>query len=65
VRAKGEKPLEELELEVMTIDQPLEMNLEDPDWWFPVLEWLVEGKLPPPTRRRLSASPAEQKRSSS
>jgi hypothetical protein len=30
----------------MEIDQPPEMNLEDPDWRFPILEWLVEGKLP-------------------
>jgi hypothetical protein len=21
-------------------------HLEDPDWRFPILEWLVEGKLP-------------------
>jgi hypothetical protein len=31
----------------MAIDQPPEVNLEDPDWRFPILEWLVEGKLPP------------------
>jgi hypothetical protein len=30
----------------MAIDQPPEVNLEDPNWWFPILEWLVEGKLP-------------------
>jgi hypothetical protein len=30
----------------MAIDQPPEMNLEDPDWRFPILEWLVEGKFP-------------------
>jgi hypothetical protein len=30
----------------MEIDQPLEPNLEDPDWCFPILEWLVEGKVP-------------------
>jgi hypothetical protein len=30
----------------MAIDQPPEMNLEDPDWQFQILEWLVEGKLP-------------------
>jgi hypothetical protein len=29
----------------MAIDQPPEMNLEDPDWRFPILECLVEGKL--------------------
>jgi hypothetical protein len=31
----------------MGIDHPPELNLEDPDWRFPILEWLVEGKLPP------------------
>jgi ribonuclease HI len=31
VRAEGEKPPEESEPEVMTIDQPPEVNLEDPD----------------------------------
>jgi hypothetical protein len=31
----------------MVIDQPQEVNLEDPDWRLPILEWLVEGKLPP------------------
>jgi hypothetical protein len=30
----------------MAVDQPPELNLEDPDWWFPILKWLVEGKLP-------------------
>jgi hypothetical protein len=30
----------------MVIDEPPEVNLEDPDWRFPILEWLVEGKLP-------------------
>jgi hypothetical protein len=30
----------------MAIDQPPEVNLEDPDRRFPILEWLVEGKLP-------------------
>jgi hypothetical protein len=30
----------------MAVDQPPEPNLEDPDWRFPILEWLVEGKLP-------------------
>jgi hypothetical protein len=29
----------------MAIDEPPEVNLEDPDWRFPILEWLVEGKL--------------------
>jgi hypothetical protein len=46
VRAEGEKPPEEAEPEVMAVDQPPELNLEDPDWRFPILEWLVEGKLP-------------------
>jgi hypothetical protein len=46
VRAEGEKPPEESESEVMAIDQPPEVNLEDPDWQFPILKWLVEGKLP-------------------
>jgi transposase InsO family protein len=30
----------------MAIDELPEVNLEDPDWRFPILEWLVEGKLP-------------------
>jgi hypothetical protein len=30
----------------MVVDQPPEPNLKDPDWRFPILEWLVEGKLP-------------------
>jgi hypothetical protein len=46
VRTKGEKPLEGKEPEVMAIDQPPKLNLEDPDWQFPILERLVEGKLP-------------------
>jgi hypothetical protein len=46
VRVEGEKPPEESEPEVMTIDQPPEANLKDPDWWFPIVEWQVEGKLP-------------------
>jgi hypothetical protein len=46
VCAEGEKPPEEPEPEVMAVDQPPELNLEDPDWHFPILEWLVEGKLP-------------------
>jgi hypothetical protein len=46
VRAEGEKPPEEEEPMVMVVDQPPEPNLEDPDWRFPILEWLVEGKLP-------------------
>jgi hypothetical protein len=46
VREEGAKPPEELGPEVMAIDEPPEVNLEDPDWCFPILEWLVEGKLP-------------------
>jgi ribonuclease HI len=46
VHTEGEKPPEEEEPEVMVIDQLPQLNLEDPDWWFPILEWLVEGKLP-------------------
>jgi hypothetical protein len=30
----------------MEIDQQLELNLDDPDWRFLILEWLFEGKLP-------------------
>jgi hypothetical protein len=30
----------------MEVDQPPELNLEDPYWRFPILEWLVKGKLP-------------------
>jgi ribonuclease HI len=47
VREEGEKPPEEPKPEVMAIDEPPEVNLEDPDWRFPILEWLAEGKLPP------------------
>jgi ribonuclease HI len=46
VREEGEKPPEEPGPEVMAIHEPPEVNLEDPDWHFPILEWLVEGKLP-------------------
>jgi ribonuclease HI len=46
VRVEGEKLLEVEEPEVMEIHQPPESNIEDPDWRFPILEWLVEGKLP-------------------
>jgi hypothetical protein len=46
VRAEGEKQSEEARPEVMAADQPPELNLEDPDWRFPILDWLVEGKLP-------------------
>ena len=30
----------------MEIDEVREPNLEDPDWRFPLLEWMVEDKLP-------------------
>jgi hypothetical protein len=46
VQAEGEKLPEVEELEVMAIDQPPEPNPEDLDWCFPILEWLVDGKLP-------------------
>jgi hypothetical protein len=46
VREKGNKPPEEPGPEVMAIDEPPEVNLEDPDWRFPILKWLVEGKFP-------------------
>jgi hypothetical protein len=46
LRAEGEKPPEIEEPEVMAIDQPPELNIEDLDWRFPILMWLVEGKLP-------------------
>jgi hypothetical protein len=62
IREDGDKPPEEPGPEVMAIDEPPEVNLEDPNWCFPILEWLVERKLPP-TRWRLDASPTEQKRS--
>jgi hypothetical protein len=65
VRTEGEKPPAEEEPEVMAVDQPPEPNLEDLDWRFLILEWLVEGKLPlPPTKRRLDTSLAEQRHSS-
>jgi hypothetical protein len=47
----SEKPPKEPEPEVMAIDEPPELNLEDPDWRFPILEWLVKGKLPPIRRK--------------
>jgi hypothetical protein len=46
VRIEGEKPPEPEGPEVMKIDQPPELNLEDPDWHFPILEWIVERKMP-------------------
>jgi hypothetical protein len=46
VREEGDKPPEEPGLEVMAIDESPQVNLEDPDCCFPILEWLVEGKLP-------------------
>jgi hypothetical protein len=30
----------------MEIDYPPGSNLEDPNWRFPTLKWLVKGKLP-------------------
>jgi ribonuclease HI len=60
VRKEGERPFEEPEPEVMAIDEPPKVNLEDPDWRFPILKWLVEGKLPP-TRQKHGTSPAEQR----
>jgi hypothetical protein len=45
VREECEKPPEEPGYEVMAIDEPPKVNLEDPDWRYPILEWLVEGKL--------------------
>jgi hypothetical protein len=48
----------------MAIDQPPEVNLEDPDWRFPVLECKSRGSSLP-TRQKPGASPAEQKLSSS
>jgi hypothetical protein len=44
----------------MAIDEPPKVNLEDPDRRFPILKWLVKGKLPP-TRQKHDASPAEQR----
>jgi hypothetical protein len=41
MRAEGEKPHEESGPEVLAINQPPELNLEDPDRRFPILEWLV------------------------
>jgi hypothetical protein len=41
IRAEGEKPPV-----VVAVDQPPELNLEDPNWRFPILEWLVKGKKP-------------------
>jgi hypothetical protein len=38
VRAEGERPPEEEEPEVMAIDQPPELNLEDPDWRILILD---------------------------
>jgi ribonuclease HI len=37
IREEGEKPPEEPGPEVMAIGEPPEVNLEDPDWWFPIL----------------------------
>jgi hypothetical protein len=46
VREEGERPPKDPRPEVMAIDEPPEVNLEDPDWGFAILEWLVGGKLP-------------------
>jgi hypothetical protein len=46
IRVEGEKTQEPEGSEVMEIDQQPELNLEDPDWRFPILEFLVEKKLP-------------------
>jgi hypothetical protein len=46
VREGGGKPPKEPGLEVMAIDETPKVNLEDPDWSFPILKWLVKGKLP-------------------
>jgi ribonuclease HI len=46
VRVQGEQPQEHEEPEVMEINQQPEPNLEDPEWHFSILEWLVKGKLP-------------------
>jgi hypothetical protein len=43
---EGEKPPEPEGPEVMEIDQLPKQNLEDPDWCFSILKWLVKGKLP-------------------
>jgi hypothetical protein len=44
VGVEGEKPQESEGSEVMEIDQPPELNLEDLDWR--IVKWPVEGKLP-------------------
>jgi hypothetical protein len=64
VRVEGEKPPEVEELEVMAIDQPPELNLEDPDWWSQSSSGLSKGSFPL-NRRRLDASHGERRRSSS
>jgi ribonuclease HI len=64
VREEGEKPPEAPGSEVLAIDEPPELNLEDPDWRFPILKWLVEGSSLP-TGQKPGASPAEQKHLSS
>jgi ribonuclease HI len=46
IREEGEKPPKKPGPEVMAIDEPPEVNLDDPDWRFPILECLVEGKIP-------------------
>jgi hypothetical protein len=46
IRVDEEQPPESESPEAMEIDQPQEPNIEYPDWRFPILEWLVKGKLP-------------------
>jgi hypothetical protein len=55
IRVEREKSPEVEEPEVMAIDQPPELNLEDPDWRFLSLSGLSKESFPP-TRRRLDAS---------
>jgi hypothetical protein len=59
VREEGEKPPEESEPEVMAIYQPPEVNLKVAEWRFPILEWLVEGKLPRPDGSPVHRPPSE------
>ena len=42
-----EQPAEPATQEVMEIDEAPEINLEDPDWRILILEWIVQGKVPP------------------
>ena len=47
IRLNDEQPAEPAAQEVMEIDEASEINLEYPDWRIPILEWIVQGKLPP------------------